>query len=288
MVISITFAQSLLSKGTVQQNLEEKKIVVVTNGIIADVVYNVARERVVIKCLISGQDIHDWEPSAKDIAEVAKASIVIYSTKYLETWIDKLRTAIPETVEFVEAAEQVEFLSIDGAVDPHFWFDVRNMVKVTEKITEELSKIDPDNSEYYSMNAEIYKKKLIDLHENYLSKLANFKGRVIVTRHDAYRYLGNAYGLVTVSILGVHEEEITPAKMQYLLELIKNGEVKVIFTEYEQSDDFVSKFATEHGLRTVKLYSLESITLEDVLRGEGYIYMMSKNLEALLEGLSLE
>ncbi len=284
----IIFTSSFLNKSQNQQSLEEKKIIVVTNGIIADVVYNVARDRVVIKDLADGQDIHEWEPSAKDISEASKASIVIYSSRYLETWINKLRMAIPENVEFVEAAEDVKFLSVGGVIDPHFWFDIRNMIKITDKICDALIKIDPENSKYYEKNAEIYKEKLNDLHENYLNRLSKFSGRVILTRHDAYRYLGNAYGLVTVSILGVHEEEISPSKMQYLIELIRNENIKVIFSEYEQADDFINKFAAEHGLKVLRLYSLETLRLEDIIRGEGYLYMMSKNLNTLVEGLSLE
>ncbi|MEM3394749.1 MAG: metal ABC transporter substrate-binding protein [Nitrososphaerota archaeon] len=271
-----------------QQNLEGKKVVVVTTGILADVVYNIAGDRVIIKQLMTGGDIHDWEPSAKDIAEASKASIVIYLSRNVEKWIDKFETAIPDNVELIEAAENVEFLTMDGIVDPHIWFDIRNMIKVTERVCGALIKNDPDNAKYYSENAERFKGKLNELHERYLSELSKLKGRIIITRHDAYRYLGNTYGLVTIAILGVYEEEISPTKMQYLIELIKKEDIKVIFSEYEKTEDFINNFAAEHGLKIIKLYSLENISLEDVVKNEGYIFRMSKNLDALVGGLSLE
>jgi zinc transport system substrate-binding protein len=286
--IFIIFSSLIINKAPNQQNLVEKKLIVVTTGIVADVVYNLAGDRVVIKQLLSGQDIHHWEPSTKDVLEASKAALIIYSSRHVETWIDKFRVAVPEGVEFVEAAENVEFLTVDSYVDPHFWFDIRNIIKVTDKIVDALVKIDPENSDYYKKNAEIYKEKLSDLHKSYLDSLSKFRGKVIITRHDAYRYLGNAYGLITASILGIEEEEISPSKMQYLIELVKKKNVKVVFGEYESVDDVVDKFAAEHGLKVLKLYTLGTMSLEDVMRGEGYIYRMNKNLEALVEGLSLE
>ena len=286
--ILIIFSSLILNKAPNQQNIGEKKLIVVTTGIVADVVYNVAGDRVIIKQLLSGQDIHHWEPSTRDVLEASKAALIIYSSRHVETWIDKFRAAVPEGVEFVEAAENVEFLTVDSYVDPHFWFDISNMIKVTDKIVDALVKIDPEGSDYYNKNAEIYKEKLGNLHKDYLDTLSKFRGRVIITRHDAYRYLGNAYGLITASILGIEEEEISSSKMQYLIELIKKENVKVVFGEYESIDDIVDKFATEHGLKVLKLYTLGTLSLEDVMRGEGYIYRMSKNLEALVEGLSIE
>lgn len=286
--ILIIFSSLILNKAPNQQNIGEKKLIVVTTGIVADVVYNVAEDRVIIKQLLSGQDIHHWEPSTRDVLEASKAALIIYSSRHVETWIDKFRAAVPEGVEFVEAAENVEFLTVDSYVDPHFWFDISNMIKVTDKIVDALVKIDPEGSDYYNKNAEIYKEKLGNLHKDYLDTLSKFRGRVIITRHDAYRYLGNAYGLITASILGIEEEEISSSKMQYLIELIKKENVKVVFGEYESIDDIVDKFAAEHGLKVLKLYTLGTLSLEDVMRGEGYIYRMSKNLEALVEGLSIE
>ncbi len=286
--ILIIFSSLILNKAPNQQNIGEKKLIVVTTGIVADVVYNVAGDRVIIKQLLSGQDIHHWEPSTRDVLEASKAALIIYSSRHVETWIDKFRAAVPEGVEFVEAAENVEFLTVDSYVDPHFWFDISNMIKVTDKIVDALVKIDPEGSDYYNKNAEIYKEKLGNLHKDYLDTLSKFRGRVIITRHDAYRYLGNAYGLITASILGIEEEEISSSKMQYLIELIKKENVKVVFGEYESIDDIVDKFAAEHGLKVLKLYTLGTLSLEDVMRGEGYIYRMSKNLEALVEGLSIE
>jgi len=286
--ILIIFSSLILNKAPNQQNIGEKKLIVVTTGIVADVVYNVAGDRVIIKQLLSGQDIHHWEPSTRDVLEASKAALIIYSSRHVETWIDKFRAAVPEGVEFVEAAENVEFLTVDSYVDPHFWFDISNMIKVTDKIVDALVKIDPEGSDYYNKNAEIYKEKLGNLHKDYLDALSKFRGIVIITRHDAYRYLGNAYGLITASILGIEEEEISSSKMQYLIELIKKENVKVVFGEYESIDDIVDKFAAEHGLKVLKLYTLGTLSLEDVMRGEGYIYRMSKNLEALVEGLSIE
>jgi len=286
--ILIIFSSLILNKAPNQQNIGEKKLIVVTTGIVADVVYNVAGDRVIIKQLLSEQDIHHWEPSTRDVLEASKAALIIYSSRHVETWIDKFRAAVPEGVEFVEAAENVEFLTVDSYVDPHFWFDISNMIKVTDKIVDALVKIDPEGSDYYNKNAGIYKEKLGNLHKDYLDTLSKFRGRVIITRHDAYRYLGNAYGLITASILGIEEEEISSSKMQYLIELIKKENVKVVFGEYESIDDIVDKFAAEHGLKVLKLYTLGTLSLEDVMRGEGYIYRMSKNLEALVEGLSIE
>ncbi len=274
--------------GDSQRNSGDNRLtIVVTNGLMADIVYNIAKENVIIRQLNIG-DIHGWEPSAKEISETSKASILIYSSRYVETWIDKMRNTVPENVVFIEAAENVNFISVNGIIDPHFWFDIRNMIKVVDNVCKALEKIDPKNANYYIKNAEIYKTELYELHEEYINKLEKFRGRIIVTRHDAYRYLGETYGIMTFSLFGIHEEEIPSARIQRLIELINNENIKVIYSEYGENDLFITNFAAEYGLKVLKLYSMENIQLDDVKRGEGYIFMMKKNLEALVEGLSLE
>jgi len=47
-----------------------------------------------------------------------------------------------------------------GPVDPHYWLSLHNAVQITMNIAEELSKLDPENTDIYIVRAEAYVEKI--------------------------------------------------------------------------------------------------------------------------------
>ncbi|MEM2042124.1 MAG: zinc ABC transporter substrate-binding protein, partial [Nitrososphaerota archaeon] len=62
--------------------------VVVSTALIGEIVYRLTDGRVPVRVLLPpGAEIHDWEPSAKEVSEVSRATLVIYLTDALEGWM---------------------------------------------------------------------------------------------------------------------------------------------------------------------------------------------------------
>jgi zinc/manganese transport system substrate-binding protein len=71
--------------------------------IIADLVRQVGGANVeVVEILKPGGDVHHFEPTAKDIAAMRGAKLIMASGKNLESYLDKLRDSVGAGVEVVE------------------------------------------------------------------------------------------------------------------------------------------------------------------------------------------
>ena len=76
--------------------------------IVADLARQVGGVNVeVVEILKPGSDIHHFEPSPKDIAEMRGARLLLASGKELETYLDKLRDSLGAGVKLVEVGEKV-------------------------------------------------------------------------------------------------------------------------------------------------------------------------------------
>lgn len=57
------------------------------------------------------QSAHDFEPSAEDMKNITNADLFIYNGAGLESYIDKVKSAINKDIKFVEASEGVNLLA---------------------------------------------------------------------------------------------------------------------------------------------------------------------------------
>ena len=86
--------------------------------------------------------------------------------------------------------------------------DVSIWSKVAKKIGDELAAFDSKNADEYQKRRKEYQKKLNDLHTYALMVFPTIpkKQRVLVTAHDAFSYLGRAYGIEVRGIQGISTE----------------------------------------------------------------------------------
>ena len=117
-----------------------------------------------------------------------------------------------------------------GEYDPHIWLDPSNAKVIVKKITNQLSKIDKDNSSVYKANS---KKLLKDLDglikevKNEINKDASF-----VVFHDAYQYFEKRFGINVIGALTVNPDVMPGAEqLSEIREVIEHEKAKCIFSE---------------------------------------------------------
>ncbi|MDQ0493474.1 metal ABC transporter substrate-binding protein [Paenibacillus brasilensis] len=288
-----------------EPNTAKKLNVVTTFYPMYEFTRQVAGDHANVTALIpAGAEPHDWEPSAKDMAQVKDADVFVYNG-IVEGWAEQaLSSASNDKRVVVEASKGLNLMegtaeeeegeahaeeghSHDHVLDPHVWLDPVLAQKEVESIEAGLAQADPANKADYEKNADAYIAKLKDLDTAFKTGLKDVKRKDFITQHAAFSYLAKQYGLTQVPIAGLSpEQEPTPDKLADIIKFSKANNVKTIFFETLVDPKVAQTVATEIGAKTDVLNPLEGLTDEDKQNNLDYLGVMKNNLEALKKALN--
>lgn len=276
--------------------------VVTTTNFITDVVSEVGGERVTVDGLLGpGVDPHLYKASAGDVTRLREAEGVFYSGLYLEAKMEDVLEEIGEekpTFAITDEMPRSELLAPpSGAApeeeyDPHVWFNVRLWKHAVESVRDGLIEIDPEGEPTYRANAARYLKQLDELDRETERKIASIpeRQRVLVTSHDAFRYLGDRYDMDVAAIQGLSTAtEATTEDIERVAGIIADRGVKAVFIESSvppQTIEAVLASAADQGQQAKVGGELFSDAAGELGTPEGtYIGMVRSNVNNLVEGL---
>jgi zinc transport system substrate-binding protein len=271
--------------------------VVASTGLIGEVVYKLTGGKVSVKVLLPpGAEVHEWEPSASDVAAIGRAVLVVYTSDSLESYMRKaiMASGSRAVVVKMEDAPGVKLIPLDeddhhedhhGGVDPHIWLSLENYIAFVRHLSQKLAALFPDLKDQIAENERAITGKVEALLNEYRERLSPYRGRLFLTEHLAFRYLAKEFGLKNVAIKGVEEQEPDPQRLVELRNLVTSYRIRVIYVDDPSAaSKTVQSFARDLGLRIMRLDTMEAMTLEEALAGKGYLERMRQNLEALMEG----
>lgn len=272
--------------------------VLATTTVVADLVRQVAGDRVPVDCLMgAGIDPHGYKATPRDADRLARADLVVASGLHLEGKLGELLAKLAARTRVVAVAEALprdRLLEVaPGLYDPHVWFDARLWSMCAPTVAEALTAVDPAGAAVYKKRAGEYAATLERLDDELRGRVATIPAerRVLVTAHDAFRYFGRAYGLEVVGVQGTStDSEAGLADINRLVGLVVDRKLPAVFVETSVSDRNVQALqegAKARGREVAlggRLYS-DSLgafgsgaeTLEAVLRA---------NVETIVVGLS--
>lgn len=247
----------------------------------------------------NGVEPHDWEPTAKDMANIQDADLFIYNSRYFETWTEKVLNSINQpNLKIVEASKGIKLMNADSgekgnqstegtaSKDPHVWLSPVLVEHEVDNIAKALEQNDPKNKEQYEKNAITFKSQLADLDHLYKESIDKAKKKEFVTQHAAFGYLAKQYGLTQIPIAGLSPDvEPSLGKLAELTELTKKKNINIIYFEGLTSSKVAQTLAKEIGAKTEVLNPLEGLTKEDQKQGLDYLGVMEKNLEELKKSI---
>ena len=252
----------------------------------------------------AGTEPHDWEPATKDITNLEKANVFVYSGAGMEHWAEAvLKSLKNKNLTVAEASSGITLMKgheheegesqeaeseehEHGEFDPHVWLSPVNAKKEMENIKDAFVKADPENEAYYQANYETYTGKFDELDKKYKDTLSPLPNKAVVVAHEAFGYLCDAYGLTQIGIEGLSpDSEPDPARMAEVIDFVKENKVKIIFFEDLVSPKVAETIAKETGAKTEVLNPLEGLTDEQLKNGDDYFSVMEKNLTVLKEAL---
>jgi manganese/zinc/iron transport system substrate-binding protein len=214
---------------------------VATVGMVADIVRNVGGDWVAVTQLMgAGVDPHLYKATRDDVRTIMQADIVFYSGLMLEgKMIDALvkigRTKpVYAVTELIDEANLLEPEGFAGHYDPHVWMAPGIWSNCIDAVVAALSEYAPQHAADFQANGEVYRQQLEAL-EAYATRAAATipdDQRILITSHDAFNYLGRAYGLNVQGVQGIStESEAGLQRINELVDLIVDGKVKAVFVE---------------------------------------------------------
>lgn len=232
-----------------------KMVVLTTFTIIEDIAQNVAGEVATVESITkAGAEIHDYEPTPKDIAKVKDADLILYNGMNLERWFEKFYQDAKDTPAVVVTDGITPIAIKAGAYqnlpNPHAWMSPSNALIYVENIKNALIAHDPDNKDIYTANAQKYAQKIKELDEPLRAKFAQIpqNQRWLVTSEGAFSYLAQDYGFQEAYLWDINaERQGTPKQVKALIDTVRTHQIPVVFSESTVSDKSAKQVAKESG-----------------------------------------
>lgn len=273
-------------------NAEDKLKVVTSFSILADITQQIAGDKLELRNLVGADaDAHIYQPSAEDAKAVFAADLIIANGMGFEPWLARLIDSSEAPGTRIDASAGVLPLMLDEdgqqVADPHAWQNLANAEIYVQNIAKALVQADPNNAAHYNAGRDAYLTQIRSLLAEAKTGLGQLPPaqRTIITSHDAFAYLGQAYGLKFIAPQGLSTaDEHSAAEVAALIRQIRADGVKAVFVENIRDPRLIEQIANEAGAKIGgTLYS-------DALANEGpastYLGMYKYNLDTLLAALN--
>ncbi|WP_248799059.1 metal ABC transporter substrate-binding protein [Pseudomonas sp. MWU13-2105] len=242
-----------LNLSTVQA--ADKLPVVASFSILRDITQQIGGDHIAVIGMVGPDaDAHTYEPTPDDAKALLNAKLIVKNGLGFEPWLDRLVTSTETKAPVVTASKGVisHTMVDDGETipDPHAWHNLANAKLYVNNITQALIKVDPANKADYTRNSQAYLKEIYRLLAEAKVKLGNLPAgnRRIVTSHDAFGYLGQAYGIQFMAPQGLStEREPSAAEVATLITQIRKDKVKAVFMENIKDARLLQQIADESG-----------------------------------------
>lgn len=272
--------------------------VVTTTNFIADIAREIGGDRVDVTALMGpGVDPHLYKASAGDVRALREADLAMRGGLELEARMDEVFGGLSDETTVVAVSEAIpesRLLPVgNDEFDPHVWFSIPIWRLAVQAIADAYVEVDPAGEADYRERELTYLRELDDLDEYARRRFATIpeRSRVLVTSHDAFRYLGRDYGIDVEAIQGISTaDEASTADIDRVSDVIADRSLRSVFVESAvspQTIEAVLESAASKGQRAQVGGELFGDAAGDDGTDEGtYLGMFRHNVDAIVDGLS--
>lgn len=266
-----------------------------------DLARQIAGDNAEISILLPpGSEIHNYEPSAKDMIAIRNCDIFLYIGGENEQWAEKLiNSNDTKNVTAVKLIDYVPTLSEDEdehdhdhdhdhehehETDEHIWTSPKNAQLMLSAVYDAICKVDPSDKQTYTKNKDAYAKQLSDLDNAYRSAVDNAKNKTIVLADKfPFRYLAHEYGLEFSAAFAACSDESEPgvSTMIKLTKTIKENNIPAVYYLEFSSTKIADTLCDETGATKLMLHSCHNVSKQDIENNVSYVDLMKQNLENL-------
>ncbi len=269
-ILAVWIAMVMMA-GAVNAARAEPLRVVTSFTVFADMAQNVAGDLAVVESITKpGAEIHNYQPTPRDVLKAQEADLVLWNGLNLERWFEKFFQNVSD-VPSVVLTEGIEPLGItegpySGKPNPHAWMSPDNAMIYVAHIRDALIAIDPDNAETYSANAEIYMTEIEAATAPMRGEIETIPEarRWLATSEGAFRYLARDLGLHELYIWPINaDQQGTPQQVRKVIDTVRDKHIPVIFSESTISPKPAQQIAREAGIHYGGVLYVDSLSEAD-------------------------
>jgi len=276
-----------------------------------DFVKQIAKDKAnVVLLLPPGVEAHSYEPTPRDIVTIENASLFVYTGETMEPWAQKvINTVNSEKLIVVDSSEGLldEVDHDEDAIehdeehdehdehghgqDPHIWLDPLKAKEMAGHVVAGLIEADPQNTDFYKSNAQVYLLQLDGLHQNINESLMDFEHKeIMVGGHFAFGHFAERYEIEVESAYEgfAPNAEPSPKRIAELIDHMNEMDMRYIYHEELVDPKIAKVIANETKAELLILHGAHNLSKEELESGITYIEIMEGNLERLVIGFKNE
>lgn len=223
--------------------------------------------------------LHDYTVTTNDMKKLADAQVFVANGAGMESFLDKIVAQHPN-LKIIQLSEGISLIKGEGneGDNPHLWVSISNAIIQVKNLGEAMGEFDYIHKELYAKNTANYVAKLEALSQKMHSELVPYKGRSIITFHEAFPYFAQEFGFKIVAVVEREPGSEPSAKeLADTIELVKKNGIPTLFSEPQYPDAAAGTIARETG---AKVYVLDpAVTGPDDY--DAYLNIMRNNLITL-------
>lgn len=263
--------------------------VVASFSILADITQQIAGPQAEVTSLVgAGTDAHVYQPSPADAQRLAKADLIVINGLGFEGWIARLISASGARAPVVVASDGIAARMLAGRADPHAWQSLVHVRRYVENIRAGLAAARPAQAAEFARRAADYLRQIDALDAAARARFDRIPPdeRRVISSHDAFGYLGDAYGIRFFAPQGRSTEtEASAADMARVITQIRAQRIRAVFVENMGDRRLIDSVAREGRV------GIGGTLYSDALSPPGsaadtYLKLYAHNIESLAAALS--
>ena len=249
-----------------------------------------------------GADLHSYEPTQKDMINIAKSDLFIYSSDGLDPVSAKITQSMEnKNMKLALASDlnQKELIHSDDhdedeghnhaetENDPHVWLDPVLDRIFAEKIKDKLIQKDPKHKSYYEKNYKKLDKDIANIDKKMQKITKSPKREKIIISHDSLGYLTHRYHFKQEGVNGMNDEEPSQKKILSIVKNIKNSKSPYVLYEQNITSKITDVIKRETDTQPLSFHNLAVLTKKEKdNQSITYQSLMKKDIESLDKALN--
>ncbi|MFW3591631.1 metal ABC transporter solute-binding protein, Zn/Mn family [Staphylococcus caprae] len=248
-----------------------------------------------------GADLHSYEPTQKDMINIAKSDLFIYSNDDLDPVSAKITKSMENKnmkLALANGLKQKDLIRSDDhdeghqhhhelSNDPHIWLDPVLDRVFAKEIKDKLIQKDPKHKSYYEENYKKLDKEIKDIDNKMKSITKNPKRDKVIISHDSLGYLAHRYHFKQEGVNGMNDEEPSQKKILSIVKEIKKSKSPYVLYEQNITSKITDVIKKETDTQPLSFHNLAVLTKKEQ-NDDAITYqsLMKKDIQSLDKALN--